>query len=45
MKLIFWWVSLTKSERKEVRKHVPDIGRKITHWIHNAEVMNLNDLT
>ena len=44
MKLIFLWVSLTKSERKEVRKHAPDTGQKITHWIHNAEVMNLNDL-
>ena len=35
---------MNKKNCKEVHKHAPDTGRKITHWIHNAEVMNLNEL-
>lgn len=36
---------MSKKNCKEVHKYVSDAGQKITHWIHNAEVMNLNDLT
>ena len=43
-KLIFKWVRMTKSEHKEVRKHAPEAGRKITNWLHQAEIMYLNEL-
>lgn len=43
-KLILQWVSMTKSERKEVRKHELDAGRKITHCLHQAEIMYWKDL-
>ncbi len=44
MKLMLRWVSMTKSERKEARKYAPDAGRKITHWLHQAEMMHFEML-
>ena len=38
------WVCMTKHERKEVHKHTPNAGRKITHWLHEAEIMYWKDL-
>ena len=36
---------MSKKNSKEVHKYVSDAGQKITHLIHKAEAMNLNDLT
>ncbi len=38
-KLIIEWVRMTKSEHKEVRTYSPNAGRKITNWLHQAEIM------
>lgn len=38
------WVAMTKHERKEVLKLAPDTGRKINHWLHQAEVMWYEDI-
>lgn len=49
-RLIFEWIEMTKSEHKIVReiakknKHDYDPGKKITHWLHQAEIMYLNDM-
>jgi hypothetical protein len=43
-KLMLEWVSMTKGERKIVRQYSPDAGKKITGWLHQAEIMYLNDI-
>jgi hypothetical protein len=43
-KLIIEWVEMTNSEHKKVRKYSPDAGRKITNWLHQAEIMYWNEL-
>lgn len=43
-KLMLQWVAMTKCEQKEVRKYASDAGRKITHWLHEAEIMYWKDL-
>ena len=48
-KLMFEWVEMTRSEKKQIRKiakerHSYDISKKIIHWLHQAEIMYLNDI-
>lgn len=43
-KLMLEWVSMTKGERKIVRQYSPDTGKKITGWLHQAEIMYLKDI-
>lgn len=39
------WVALTKSERKQAQSISKDnIGKKITSWLHQAEIMYWNDI-
>lgn len=40
-KLMLEWVPMTKGERKIVRQYSPDAGKKITGWLHQAEIMYL----
>ena len=42
--LMYRWVAMTKHERKEVLKLAPDTGRKINHWLHQAEIMLYKDI-
>ena len=44
-KLMERWVAMTKSERKEAQSLVKEnIGKKITGWLHQAEVMWYEDI-
>ena len=48
-KLMLEWVAMTSAEKKQVRKiakerHTYNIGKKITGWLHQAEIMYLNDI-
>ena len=43
-KLMLEFVSMTKGERKIVRQYSPDAGKKITGWLHQAEIMYLKDI-
>lgn len=49
-RLMFEWIEMTKAERKIVREiakqnnHDCDPGKKITHWLHQAEIMYLNEI-
>ena len=42
--LMYRWVAMTKHEHKEVLKLAPDTGRKINHWLHQAEIMWYKDI-
>ena len=42
--LMYRWVAMTKHERNEVLKLAPDTGRKINHWLHQAEIMWYKDI-
>lgn len=43
--LILRWVEFTKAERKITRSYANEnIGKKITHWLHQAEIMYLEDI-
>ena len=45
LSLIERWVALTKSERKQAQSvSKENIGKKITGWLHQAEVMYLEDI-
>lgn len=37
-KVIFEWVRMTKAERKSCFRYDHNVGRKITRWLHAAEV-------
>ena len=41
---MYQWVSMTKYERKEALKLAPDTGRKINHWLHQAEITWYKDI-
>jgi len=39
------WVALTKSERKQAQSvSKENIGKKITGWLHQAEIMYWEDV-
>ena len=39
------WVALTKSERKQAQSvSKENIGKKITGWLHQAEIMYWDDI-
>lgn len=43
--LMFRWVALTKAERKQAQSiSKENIGKKITGWLHQAEIMYWNDI-
>lgn len=42
--LMYRWVAMAKHERNEVLKLAPDTGRKINHWLHQAEIMWYKDI-
>ena len=42
--LMYRWVAMAKHERKEILKLAPDTGRKINHWLHQAEIMWYKDI-
>lgn len=43
--LMLKWVTLTKSERKQAQSVLKEnIGKKITGWLHQAEIMYLEDV-
>ena len=43
--LIERWVGLTKAERKQARSATKEnIGKKITGWLHQAEIMYWRDI-
>ena len=43
--LMLRWVEFTKAERKITQSYANEnIGKKITHWLHQAEIMYLEDI-
>ena len=45
LELMERWIALTKSERKQAQSVVKEnIGKKITCWLHQAEIMYWNDI-
>ena len=45
LKLMERWIALTKSERKQAQSLIDEnIGKKITGWLHQAEIMYWNDI-